>query len=142
MTIMSLITITCECHHVFDLWFPKSITSWLNPEKIQTLITGGYRQATCPECGTLIIIKGEILVNTPKGMATVSTYPLEKHRDILFKLDIVDESGNLSQELVAKIPENTDDIEDDPLLKKQREVDLKNYIKKATKLAREIEELK
>jgi hypothetical protein len=72
---------------------------------VQKLVDGGYYQTSCPECGIPTVIKGTIMVNTPKGNVMIPTRPPEKLVDILNKLEIVDETGKpfSSQEISDKL---------------------------------------
>ncbi|MHA2173796.1 MAG: CpXC domain-containing protein [Candidatus Hodarchaeales archaeon] len=94
MTILNWVSIKCNCNHVFEFELPDSITTWLYPEMVQKLVDGGYSHTSCPECGFSFTINGTIVVNTPKGIVTLPTGPLEKVIDILHKHEtVLDETG-------------------------------------------------
>ena len=93
MTILNWIRIKCPCEHVFQFELPQSITSWLYPEMVQKLLDGGYYRGECPNCNQKIIVNGEIMINSPKGIVLVQTGPPEDVKSILQHLDIVDETG-------------------------------------------------
>lgn len=103
---------------------PQSITTWLYPDMVQTLVDGGYYQTSCPECSFSIVINGEIMVNTPKGIVMVPTGPPEKLKDILHKLEILDDKGIpfSSQEISDRLNHNINNLDDNPILKKQYEM--------------------
>ena len=87
---------------------PESITSWLYPEMLQTLLDGGYYNATCPNCTINLIIKGELMINSPKGILMIPTGPPDKVKNILFNLELVDETGKpySSQEISDRLRSN------------------------------------
>ncbi|MFX0208143.1 MAG: CpXC domain-containing protein [Candidatus Hodarchaeota archaeon] len=124
MTILNSIEIKCQCHHVFDFGLPISITTWLYPVMVQTLVDGGYYQTTCPECGVSIVINSEIMMNTPKGIVMVPTGPPEKLKDILHRLEIVDDTGTpfSSEEISERLEYNMEHLDENPILKKQQEM--------------------
>ena len=144
MTILNWISIKCNCNHEFKFELPQSITTWMYPEMVQTLVDGEYYQTSCPECGISIIINGAIMVNTPKGIITIPTGPPEKLIDILHKLEIVDETGKpfSSKEISNRLQNNAQNIDKNPLLKKQAEMneifeDPKRYFEKILKVGKE-----
>ncbi|MHA1993826.1 MAG: CpXC domain-containing protein [Candidatus Hodarchaeales archaeon] len=124
MTILNWISIKCNCNYEFKFELPKSITTWMYPEMVRTLVDGGYSQTSCPECGISVIINGAIMVNTPKGIVTMPTGPPEKLIDILHKLEIVDETGKpfFSQEISNSLQNNMQNLDKNPLLKEQAEM--------------------
>jgi hypothetical protein len=93
------------------------------PEMVQTLVNGGYYHTSCPECGISMEINSQIMVNTPKGIVLIPSGPPEKLSEILYKLEIVDDSGKpfSSQEISDKLQHNMDNLDKNPLLKKQSE---------------------
>ncbi|MHA2175729.1 MAG: CpXC domain-containing protein [Candidatus Hodarchaeales archaeon] len=123
MTILNWIRIKCDCNHIFNFELPKSITTWMYPEMVQTLVNGGYYHTSCPECGISMEINSQIMVNTPKGIVLIPSGPPEKLSEILYKLEIVDDSGKpfSSQEISDKLQHNMDNLDKNPLLKKQSE---------------------
>ncbi|UCE13912.1 MAG: hypothetical protein JSV04_01740 [Candidatus Heimdallarchaeota archaeon] len=137
MTIHRWISIKCPCNHVFDFMLPQSITTWLYPEMVQTLVDGGYYQTSCPECRKAIIIEGELMVNAPQGIVLIRTGPPEELKEILYRLEIVDETGKpfSSQEISDRLKHNLNNLDDNPFLKKQRELfeDQKNFLAKFKK---------
>ncbi|UCG03786.1 MAG: hypothetical protein JSW11_07325 [Candidatus Heimdallarchaeota archaeon] len=124
MTILSSIAIRCQCEHVFNFGLPESITTWLYPDMVQTLVDGGYYQTACPNCSVPIIVNSEIMVNTPKGIIMVPTGPPEKLKDILHRLEIVDDTGTpfSSEEISERLEYNMEHLDENPLLKKQQEM--------------------
>jgi hypothetical protein len=94
------------------------------PDMVKTLVDGGYYQTSCPECGISIVIKSQIMVNTPKGIIMIPTGPPEKLIDNLYKLEIVDETGEpfSSQEISNRLQYNMQNLDKNPLLKKQEEM--------------------
>ncbi len=104
---------------------PLSITTWMYPDMVKTLVDGGYYQTSCPECGISIVIDSTIMVNTPKGIVMIPTGPPEKLIDILHTFEIVDETGKpySSQEISNRVKHNMQNIDKNPLLKKQAEMD-------------------
>ncbi|MHA1976247.1 MAG: hypothetical protein ACW98F_03140 [Candidatus Hodarchaeales archaeon] len=94
------------------------------PELVQKLVDGGYYQTACPECDAKIILKAVIMVNTPKGITMVPTGPQEELIKILYELEVVDESGKpySSGELGTRLRHNMDNLDQNPLLKRQAEM--------------------
>lgn len=94
------------------------------PDMVQTLVDGGYSQTSCPACGISIFINTEIMINSPKGIIMIPTGPLERLRKILHKLEIVDETYTpfSSQEIWSRLQHNLDNLEENPILKKQQEM--------------------
>ena len=104
--------------------FPETITSWLYPEFVQSLVNGDFYQTNCPYCGSLFTYpQGEIMLNSPKGIVLIPNGPKEKLHKILYKLDVIDRNGNpyTSKELSEKLQYNLSHLDKNPVLKKQHE---------------------
>jgi hypothetical protein len=107
------------------------------PGMVKTLANGGYSQTSCSDCGIFIVINRTIIVSTPKGIVEIPTGPPDKLIDILHILEIVDETGKpySSEEISNRLQYNMQNLDKNPLLKKQAEMDEffenpKNYFEK------------
>ena len=103
---------------------PQTITSWLYPEFVQSLVDGDFYQTKCPSCKTLIKVEDkEIMLNSPKGIILIPNGPKEKLKKILYKLEVVDKSGIpfTSKELSDKLQYNMKHLNKNPILKKQHD---------------------
>lgn len=125
MTIHRTIKIQCNCNHIFEFDLPQSITSWLYPDMIQKLVDGNYYKVNCPVCNIEIIVNGELMINSPKGIVLIKTGPQEYLLPVLQNLEIIDTNGIVysSEILRKKLDYNMNHLEENPILKYQSEFD-------------------
>jgi len=64
------------------------------------------------------------MLNTPKGIILFPAGPYEKIKDKLIKCEIIDEGGKTfsSRELGERLQNNLNDLANNPILKKQQEM--------------------
>ncbi|MFB0562904.1 MAG: CpXC domain-containing protein [Candidatus Lokiarchaeia archaeon] len=73
MTRLSSVTLKCTCGNSLNVVYETSINLWLSSHLIRDFIDGKIYKYSCKNCGKLIRLVTEFLINAHSGMFWIST---------------------------------------------------------------------
>lgn len=105
MTRLSSVTLNCNCGNSLNVVYEASINLWLSRHLIRNFLNGKLYKYSCKNCGKLIRLVTEVLINTPSEMFWISTgEEPESLRKILKKHGVIDDDeGKVIDPLEQKL---------------------------------------